>query len=71
MATNATAFTSPLASVKYGPVNIPPQLEYVVDYVSNTVSNASMWQIALTLLAIAVVYDQCTFSDCDSAKGAG
>lgn len=62
MATNSTAFTSPLASVKYGPVNIPPQLEYVVDYVSTTVSNASIWQIALTILAIAVVYDQWSYN---------
>lgn len=52
---NATSFTSPLATVKYGAVNVPWQLDYVVD----AVSNASGWQIALTILALLVVYDQC------------
>lgn len=55
MDTNSTGFTSPLASTKYGSVNIPPQLEYVVD----AVTNASGWTIALTLLAVLVAYDQC------------
>lgn len=71
MASNATAFTSPLASVKYGAANIPPQVEYVVNVVSNTISNASIWQILLTALAVAVVYDQCTFHARDSAHTAG
>lgn len=55
MDTNSTGFTSPLASTKYGSVNIPPQLEYVVD----AVTNASGWTIALTILAVLVAYDQC------------
>jgi hypothetical protein len=53
MAVNAT--TSPLATIKLGAANVAPQLEYVLDYVSN----ASAWSILATLLAIAVVYDQC------------
>lgn len=57
MDTNSTGFTSPLASTKYGSVNIPPQLEYVVD----AVTNASGWTIALTILAVLVAYDQCRF----------
>ncbi|KAG7288015.1 hypothetical protein NEMBOFW57_007535 [Staphylotrichum longicolle] len=52
MAANAT--TSPLATIKFGAANVAPQLEYVIDYVSN----ASTWSILATLLAIAVVYDQ-------------
>ncbi len=52
---NATSYTSPLATVKYGAVNVPWQLDYVVD----AVSNASGWQIALTILALLVAYDQC------------
>lgn len=54
---NATSFTSPLATVKYGAVNVPWQLDYVVD----AVSNASGWQIALTILALLVVYDQYSY----------
>ena len=56
MAINATAFTSPLASVGIGAVNVnvPPRLEQVVELVSK----ASGWTILLTLLAAAVVYDQ-------------
>ncbi len=53
MAANAT--TSPLATIKLGAVNVAPQIEYVVEYVSN----ASAWTILATLLALAVVYDQC------------
>lgn len=53
MAANAT--TSPLASIKYGAANVAPQLEYVIDYVSN----ASAWTILATVLAMLVVYDQC------------
>ena len=52
---NATTFTSPLATVKYGAVNVPWQLDYVVD----AVANAKGWQIVLTLLALLVAYDQC------------
>ncbi len=53
MAFNAT--TSPLATLKYGAANVAPQLELVVDYIAN----ASTWSILATLLALAVVYDQC------------
>ncbi|KAK4166003.1 cytochrome P450 61 [Cladorrhinum sp. PSN259] len=59
MAINATAFASPLASVGIGAVNVnvPPQLEQVVELVSK----ASGWAIFLTLLAAAVVYDQVSY----------
>jgi hypothetical protein len=52
---NATAFTSPLATVKYGAVQVPWQLDYVVD----AVANAKGWQIVLAILALLVAYDQC------------
>ncbi|KAL2132786.1 hypothetical protein VTI74DRAFT_3380 [Chaetomium olivicolor] len=55
MAANAT--TSPLATIKYGAANVAPQLEYVVDYVSN----ASAWTILATVLAVLVVYDQVSY----------
>lgn len=58
MDTNATSFTSPLATVRYGAVNLPSQLDYVVD----AVSKASAWQIVLTVLALLVAYDQCACS---------
>ena len=56
MDTNATSFTSPLANAKYGSVNVPPQIEYIVD----AVSNASGWTIAFTVLAVLIAYDQGT-----------
>lgn len=58
MAANATS--SPLASIKYGAVNVAPQLENVIDYVSQ----ASTWSILATIFAILVVYDQCMFCSC-------
>ncbi|KAK1755774.1 cytochrome P450 [Echria macrotheca] len=54
MDANATVFTSTLASIKYGAANVPPQLEYVVD----TIAQASAWQLVLTLFAVLVAYDQ-------------
>ncbi|KAK4204113.1 putative cytochrome P450 E-class, group IV [Triangularia verruculosa] len=54
MASNATSFTSPLATIKYGPVPVPQQLEYALEIVAN----ASIWQILVTLFAVAVAYDQ-------------
>ncbi|KAK3956202.1 cytochrome P450 [Pseudoneurospora amorphoporcata] len=54
MASNATSFTSPLASAKLGAVAVPPQLEYVID----TISKASGWTIVFTLLAALVAWDQ-------------
>lgn len=51
---NTTIFTSPLASVNHGPINVPPQVEYVVD----AISNISFWTAFWTLLALAVLYDQ-------------
>jgi sterol 22-desaturase len=56
MAANAT--TSPLATIKYGAASVAPQLEYVIDYVSN----ASTLSILATILATLVVYDQCMFA---------
>jgi hypothetical protein len=49
-----TTFTSVLAHAKLGNVNIPPQVDYVID----AVSNASIWTILGTLFALAVLYDQ-------------
>lgn len=57
MAANAT--TSPLASIKYGAANVAPQLEYVVDYVSN----ASTWSILVTVFLTLVAYDQCRWTE--------
>lgn len=51
---NITDFTSPLASVNYGSINVPPQVEYVVD----ALSRISFWTIFWTILALAVAYDQ-------------
>jgi len=58
MAANATS--SPLASIKYGAANVAPQLEFVIDYVSN----ASTWSILATIFATLVVYDQCMYRPC-------
>lgn len=58
MASNATSFTSPLASAKLGTVAVPPQLEYVID----TISKASGWTIVFTLLAVLVAWDQSMLS---------
>lgn len=57
MDTNSTSFTSPLASPQNGNVNIPLQLEYVVD----AISHASLWTVLWTAVAIAVAYDQSMF----------
>lgn len=56
MDSNTTTFTSVLANAnaKLGNVNIPPQVDYVIE----RVTNASAWTILFTLLAIAVAYDQ-------------
>ncbi|KAK7734958.1 RNA polymerase C-22 sterol desaturase [Cytospora paraplurivora] len=57
MDANATSFTSPLANAQYGSINVPPQIEYVVD----AISKASLWTVLWTLLAIAVAYDQISY----------
>ena len=54
METNATSFASPPASIRDSNLPIPPQIEYVVD----AISNASLWTIAFTILAVLVAYDQ-------------
>ena len=54
MEVNAPSFASPLASVRDAHSLIPSQFEYVVD----AVSNAGLWTIAFTVLAILVAYDQ-------------
>ena len=56
--TNATSFASPLANAKYVASALPAQLEPVI----NAIANASIWQILLTLLVTAVLYDQSEFS---------
>ncbi|KAK2613750.1 hypothetical protein N8I77_000640 [Diaporthe amygdali] len=57
MDTNSTSFTSPLASPLNGNVNIPLQLEYVVD----AISHASLWTVLWTCVALAVAYDQISY----------
>lgn len=57
MDANSTSFSSPLASPQNVNVNIPLQLEYVVD----AISHASFWTVLWTVLAVAVVYDQSMF----------
>lgn len=55
-AANSTAsgFTSVLASTKFAAAGLPPQIDYVID----TIASASMWTVALTVLALCVAYDQ-------------
>ncbi|KAH6899041.1 cytochrome P450 [Thelonectria olida] len=53
----ASGFTSVLASAKYGNVNIPPQLDYVVE----VISNAGLLTVLLTLFLMCVVYDQISY----------
>ncbi|CAK7198787.1 RNA polymerase C-22 sterol desaturase [Sporothrix eucalyptigena] len=55
--TNATSFASPLANAKYVASALPAQFEPVI----NAIANASIWQILLTLLAAAVLYDQLSY----------
>lgn len=57
MAANATSFTSPLADFKLAAGTLPPQVDYVLD----TIANASVMTWVFTLLALAVAYDQSTF----------
>jgi hypothetical protein len=53
MASN-DSFTSILANTKYAAVNIPQQIDFVLD----TVTNLSPWSILFTVLAVLVAYDQ-------------
>lgn len=54
MGTNGHSLTSPLASAGDGNLPIPPKIEYVVD----AISDASLWTIAFTILAVLAAYDQ-------------
>lgn len=54
METNTTSFASPLASLPDTKLPTPSQIEYVID----AISNASLWAIPLTVLAVLVAYDQ-------------
>ncbi|KAI8655769.1 Hypothetical protein NCS54_01269600 [Fusarium falciforme] len=57
-AVNSTGgFTSVLANSKYANVGIPPQLDFVID----AVSNAGIWTWIATIVAICVVYDQISY----------
>lgn len=51
---NGTSFASPLATAKYVAGAFPAQLEPVIQALSQT----SIWAILLTVLAVAVAYDQ-------------
>ncbi|KAK0718208.1 cytochrome P450 [Lasiosphaeria miniovina] len=57
MTANVTSFTSPLATIKYGTASFSPQLEYVLE----TISNTSAWAILASILAILVAYDQFSY----------
>lgn len=58
-AVNSTGgFTSVLANSKYANVGIPPQLDFVID----AVSNAGIWTWIATIVALCVAYDQSSFS---------
>jgi sterol 22-desaturase len=52
--TVSSGFTSIIANTKYANVNIPPQIDYVVD----AISNAGIWTLLLTAFLMCVVYDQ-------------
>lgn len=54
MEAGVTSFASPLASVRDSRLPIPPQIDYVVD----AISNAGLWTIAFTILAVLIAYDQ-------------
>lgn len=49
-----SGFTSVMANAKYASASIPPQLDYVVD----TITNAGPLTLLVTLVAMCVVYDQ-------------
>ncbi|TPX14972.1 uncharacterized protein E0L32_004802 [Thyridium curvatum] len=57
MSVNATSFSSPLANAKYAASGIPAQLEPVME----AISQMGIWTVALTILAVAVVYDQFSY----------
>ncbi|RYP03705.1 hypothetical protein DL764_004966 [Monosporascus ibericus] len=57
MSSNATDFASPLAHAGLAGGNLPPQVDHVLDVVSN--ATISTW--LFTLLAIAVAYDQVSY----------
>ncbi|KAK0629779.1 cytochrome P450 [Bombardia bombarda] len=56
-ATSFTSFSSPLATVKFAAASVPPHLEYVFE----TVSQASGWTIFFSLFLLAVAYDQLSY----------
>lgn len=49
-----SGFTSVMANAKFASANIPPQLDFVVE----TITNAGFWTLLFTLFATCVVYDQ-------------
>lgn len=55
MASNtSSAFTSVLANSKIVGANISPQIDNVLE----TITNIGAWQLLATILAVCVVYDQ-------------
>lgn len=54
MDVNITSFTSPLANANFGG-NVPPQVEFFL----GALKGVTFWTGLWTLLALAVVYDQC------------
>lgn len=57
MDVNTTSFTSPLANANFGG-SVPPQVEFFLDALKGVTFWTGLW----TVLALAVVYDQCRFA---------
>lgn len=66
MDVNTTGFTSPLANANFGG-NVPPQVELLLDALKGVTFWTGLW----TLLALAVVYDQCTLPSCELEELSG
>jgi hypothetical protein len=67
MDTNATAFTSTLAAIKYGAANVPQPVEYVL----GVASQLSGWQLLFSFFALLIAYDQCVYPNFARGLGAG
>lgn len=65
---NATSsgFSSVLAGTKYANVALPPQVEYVIE----AVSNAGVWTWVFTFIALCVAYDQSMLFRYQATQGA-
>lgn len=57
MEVNNTAFVSPAANAQYG-------VAHTSGFVERILGQLNLWSVALTLLLVAITYDQCTFFGC-------